>query len=98
MNFITVRDLRSRPKDVWKMLETEKDVIVTNNGKPSAIMLPIGEDDFEEVLAAIRQARAMRAVSRMQIATEKAGLSDMTLEDINEEIAASRRERKEKHS
>jgi len=90
MDFVTVRDLRSKPKSVWETLKEKKEVIVTNNGKPSALMIPINEDDFEDVLSMIRQVSAQRAVSRMQTAAVKAGLNKMSLDEINAEISAAR--------
>jgi len=91
MNFFTVRDLRTSPKNVWDTLSAEKEVIITNNGKPSALMIPINEKDFESVLFTVRQANAMRAVNNMQMAAVKNGLSEMSLDDINAEIEAARR-------
>ena len=92
MNFFTVRDLRTTPKNVWDTLNEEKEVVITNNGKPSALMIPINDTNFDDVLGVIRQASAMRAVTRMQMAAVKAGLDEMSLDDINAEIAAARRE------
>ena len=91
MNFFSVRDLRTTPKNVWDTLSEEKEVIITNNGKPSALMIPINEEDFEAVLSTIRQVNAMRAVNNMQMAAVRAGMDEMSLEDINAEIEAARR-------
>ena len=93
MNFFTVRDLRTSPKNVWDTLNKEKEVVITNNGKPSALMIPITDINFNDVLAAVRQVNAMRAVSRMQMASVKAGLDKMTLDEINAEISAVRAEK-----
>jgi antitoxin (DNA-binding transcriptional repressor) of toxin-antitoxin stability system len=90
MNFVTVRDLRTAPKQVWDKLDSEKEVVITNNGKPFALMIPIDETNFDDVLASVRQANAMRAITRMQLAATKSGLDKMTLKGINAEIAAAR--------
>ena len=90
MQFFSVRDLRSTPKAVWDTLEAEKEVIITNNGKPAALMVPIDDINFEDVLASVRQAGAMRAVNRMQISAAETGASRLTLDEINAEIAAAR--------
>jgi antitoxin (DNA-binding transcriptional repressor) of toxin-antitoxin stability system len=91
MNFFTVRDLRTSPKTVWDTLGREKEVVITNNGKPSALMIPITDANFDDILATIRQVNAQRAVTRMQKAAVKAGLDKLSLEDINAEIAAARK-------
>ena len=90
MHFFTVRDLRSTPKAVWNTLEEEKEVIITNNGKPAALMIPIDDLNLEDVLAAVRQAGAMRAVNRMQMASAESGASRLSLDEINAEITAAR--------
>ena len=92
MRFFTVRDLRSTPKEVWDTLNAEKEVVITNNGKLSALMIPICDTNFEEVVSAVRQVNVSRAVTRMQMAAVQAGVHAMSLEDINAEIAAARRE------
>jgi antitoxin (DNA-binding transcriptional repressor) of toxin-antitoxin stability system len=93
MNFFTVRDLRTSPKNVWDTLAREKEVVITNNGKPSALMIPITDANFDDILAAVRQVNAIRAVSRMQRAAVKAGLDKTSLDEINAEITAARAER-----
>ena len=92
MNFFTVRDLRTTPKTVWDKLSLEKEIIITNNGKPSALMIPITDENFDDILATVRQVNAQRAVNRMQRSAVKAGADKMTLEEINAEIAAARAE------
>jgi len=73
----------------------EKELVVTSNGKPIAILSAVQEDRLEETLAAIRRARAMAAVDAMQQRALKMGLDTMMLEDINAVIAAVRKERPE---
>jgi antitoxin (DNA-binding transcriptional repressor) of toxin-antitoxin stability system len=90
MEFFTVRDLRTSPKTVWNTLKEKEEVVLTNNGRPSAIMIPVGDSDFDDVLITLRQVKAKRAVARMQQASLKAGLDKMTLDEINAEIAAAR--------
>ena len=59
MNFYTARDLRTIPKNIWNTLSSDGEVIITNNGKPTALMLNISETNFNEVVNAVRQAKAM---------------------------------------
>ena len=63
MKFLSVRDLRGKSAKVWKDLPEEKEMIVTSNGRPIAILASIGESNVEESLAAFRQARAIGAVA-----------------------------------
>lgn len=93
MRFVSVRDLRGKSAQVWGRLKAEKELVITSNGKPIAILSAVQEDRLEETLAAIRRARAMAAVDAMQQRALKMGLEDMTLEEISAEIAAVRKSR-----
>ncbi len=93
MKFISARDLRNRPGFVQELVQKE-DLVLTSNGKPVAILLRIGEDDFEETLGAVRQARAVLALSRMRRRAAELGLDKLTPEDIDKEIQAVRAQRK----
>jgi antitoxin (DNA-binding transcriptional repressor) of toxin-antitoxin stability system len=95
MKFISTRDLRNRPGLVQDMVRNE-DLVLTANGKPVALVLRIEEDDFEESLRAIRQARAMLAVSRMRRRAAELGLDKLSPEEIEKEIKAVRAQRKSK--
>jgi antitoxin (DNA-binding transcriptional repressor) of toxin-antitoxin stability system len=93
MDFVTVRDLRTAPKRVWDKLDAEKEIVVTNNGKPFALMIPIDGANVEDVLASVRQASVMRSVTRMRMAAAAAGLvgyHEMDMTEIDAEIEAAR--------
>ena len=66
MRFYTARDLRTIPKNIWESLRTSGEVVITNNGKPTALMLNISDDNFEQVSKAVRQAKAMIAFNSMR--------------------------------
>jgi prevent-host-death family protein len=68
MKFITVRDLRTTPAQVWKALPEEQEIVITNNGKPIALLTPLTDTDLEDTLASVRRARAINAVKNMQAA------------------------------
>ena len=94
MNFYTARDLRTSPKNIWNTLSDDDEVIITNNGKPTALMLNISETNFDEVVKAVRQAKAMIAFNSMRAKAAKRGY--MSDDEIEAEIAAYRREKREK--
>ncbi len=94
MKFISVRDFRSKTGEVWKNLEKEHDLVLTNNGKPVAIVTAVQESTLEYSLKSIRQARALAAVERMQAASVRNGTDRMTLKQINAVIDEVRRERR----
>ena len=94
MRFITIRDLRSKSAKIQQELPKEKEMVLTSNGKPIAILIATSAERFEESLAMIRRLRAMEAVDLMQRRSVEAGTDRMSLEEINKEIAAVRKERK----
>ena len=51
MEFITVRDLRTRPSEVWDKLRQQRDLILTSSGRPMAVLSHIEEGGVEETLA-----------------------------------------------
>jgi len=76
---------------MFEALNSGNDVIITNNGKPAAMMIGINQDNFEEVLQAVRQARATIAFNRMR--AKAAAQGSMSGEDIDAEIQATRSEK-----
>ena len=94
MGFVSVRELRTRSAAVWDALSEEKDLVVTSNGKPIAVLSATTASTLEASLAALRQARAQLAVAAMQERARETGADRLTLDDINAEIQAVRRQRR----
>jgi antitoxin (DNA-binding transcriptional repressor) of toxin-antitoxin stability system len=94
MKFISVRDLRGKSAEVWKDLPAEREVVVTSNGRPIAILSAVNESNLEESLSAIRQARASEAVMSLQRRSVERGTDSITMEEIDSEIRAVRGKRK----
>lgn len=93
MKFVTVRDLRGKTSELWKELEQERELVVTSNGKPIAILSATDEDSFEECLWALRRSRAGDALANLQRDAFERGLNALTLEDLEAHIRKSRAER-----
>jgi len=91
MKFLTVRDLRSKSAQIWKELPNEQEMIITNNGRPVAILSSINETNLETSLNSIRRARLADAISSLQQESIKQETNKITLDEINEEIRESRR-------
>lgn len=93
MRFVSVRELRGKSAAIWKELAIEKDLVVTSNGKPIAVLSATSEETLEESLVAVRRARALAAVTAMQQASVKAGTDRLSEKKIESEIAAVRKGR-----
>ena len=94
MRFVSVRDLRGRSAQVWKELAEEREMVVTSNGKPVAILSQVSDETLEQSLQAIRRARAVAAVETLQSRSARAALDRLSRAEINAEIAAVRRRRR----
>lgn len=94
MKFITVRELRGRSGQVWNTLASERDMILTSNGKPIAILTAVSEETLEASLTAVRRARAVAAVEYLQRQSVRAGTDTLSPTEITAEIRASRKARR----
>jgi PHD/YefM family antitoxin component YafN of YafNO toxin-antitoxin module len=92
MQFVTVRDFRSTPKEVWEKLRCEEELVVTNNGRPTALLLNIPEGDFEETLQDVRRAKLLRVLDDAREEAAERGF--LTEEEIEAEIQACRSEKR----
>ncbi len=93
MKFLSVRDLRGKSAQIWKELPQEREMVVTSNGRPIAILAAITESNLEEALSAFRQARAVEAVATLQRTSVAQGTDRISLDEINAEIRAVRKKR-----
>jgi len=53
MNFITARDLRLNTANIWQMLEKERELVITLNGRPVALLTGISGESLETTLKAV---------------------------------------------
>ncbi|MGH8453147.1 MAG: type II toxin-antitoxin system Phd/YefM family antitoxin [Nevskiales bacterium] len=94
MKFLTVRELRGKSAQVWRDLKESGELVITNNGRPVAIVTPTDERGLEESLRDLRQARALRAARQMQQASLAAGTNRLRTKEIEAEITGARRGRR----
>ena len=94
MKFVSVRDLRGKSADIWRELPDEREMVITSNGRPVAILAAVTESNLEESLAAFRRARAIAAVATLQERAVSSGADALSAEEIATEIAAAREARR----
>ncbi|MCL2525497.1 MAG: type II toxin-antitoxin system prevent-host-death family antitoxin [Coriobacteriia bacterium] len=90
MVFYTVRELRNNTKTVQQAIKGGGEVVITNNGKPWALMLDIAEDDLFEVVHAVKSARMARALEKIREDAIANGTADLSIQEIDAEIASYR--------
>ena len=93
MKFLSVRDLRGKSAEIWKKLPEEREMVITSNGRPIAILSAVNEANLEESLSAFRQARAVGAVTELQRQSLEQGTDKISMEEIDAEIRAARKKR-----
>lgn len=93
MRFISVRDLNTKPKEIWSKIK-EEEVVITSNGKPIALLSGVTEETLEKTVRAIRRSRALVALEEMQKRSIESGLDKLTDSQIESEIRAVRKSRK----
>lgn len=94
MNFVTVRDFRGKSARIWGRLSREKEIVITLNGRPVALLSAVPGGDIEKVLADLRRARALRAIESLQQTSVRRDCHLIKDEDIDAEIRAVRRRRR----
>jgi len=96
MKFLSVRDLRSNSARVWRELPDEKEMVVTSNGRPVAVLTTVDESNVEQSLAAWRRVRATQAIADIQRLSVQKGTDRMSMREIDSEIKQVRRARRKR--
>jgi len=87
MKFVTVSDFRTSKSNIWRKLPSERELIVTDNGKPIALLTPLNDETLEDTISAFRRAKAINAMKQMQEISVSLGNDKMTSEEINAVIS-----------
>ena len=93
MRFISVRDLNTKPREIWSKIKDEE-VVITSNGKPIALLSGVTEETLEKTVRSIRRSRALIALEEMQKKSIESGLDKLTDSQIESEIRAVRKSRR----
>ena len=96
MEFLSIREFSAYPRKTRETLKRNGKVVLTNNGKPSMLVLDITGRDFENLIDTLNRAEAMRLLEEIQMQATRGGLGSMTTEEINAEINAARGRKKAK--
>jgi len=90
MKFVTVSDFRTSKSNIWRRLPTDRELIVTDNGKPIALLTPLSDETLEDTISAFRRAKAINAMKQMQEISVSLGNDKMTSDEINAVINEAR--------
>jgi antitoxin (DNA-binding transcriptional repressor) of toxin-antitoxin stability system len=93
MRFISVREMNTRPKEIWAKIK-EEELVITSNGKPIALLSAVSEETLEKTLRMMRRSRALMALEEMQKKSLASGLDKTTDAEIEARIRATRKPRR----
>ncbi len=96
MSTISVSDLEKKVTKEWLRLATQDDLIITSKGRPVAVLLRIAAASLESTRALVRSVRALQAQAALQQGAAANGTANLSMSDIDAEIAAARRNRRRK--
>ena len=88
MEFHSAKEMKTNTKAIWEKLAEDNDVVITNNGKPCALMIGIPEGRFDETVRIIRQAKTIAAMNRIRNNAKRNGF--MSDEEITEAISEAK--------
>jgi prevent-host-death family protein len=83
---ISISDLKEQSAEQWLKSAEKGDLIVTSQGQPVAVLLPVSSESLKAVLSALRSVRAMVALVALQQTAEDNGTSGLSITDIDAEI------------
>jgi antitoxin (DNA-binding transcriptional repressor) of toxin-antitoxin stability system len=93
-NLIAIKDLK-QPRRLKQRLQAEKELLLTCDGRPVAVLINVDNaEDPESILQSIRDSRSRLALSRIRETARRTGVSRFTPEQIDREIAATRKAHK----
>jgi antitoxin (DNA-binding transcriptional repressor) of toxin-antitoxin stability system len=81
---------------VWRELPGEREMVVTSNGRPVAVLTAVDAGNVEQSLAAWRQVRATQAISDIQRQSVRNGTAALSMDEIDDEIAKVRQLREQR--
>ena len=90
MSFLQVKDLK-KSRELWKRLEADREIVLTKDGQPRAILVSIEPDELESALMEIRRALFSSAVGRTRTRATELPRADSA---ISSAIRQSRKRRK----
>ena len=94
MKTVTIRDFRSRPRAVQDALARNEEAVLTANGKPVAIMVPVTAETFDSALDLLRRMRAIQLLGDIRQRAAQNGTDKLTMSDIDNVIARTRKARR----
>lgn len=99
MKFYSVNEFESNIATIYEEIHSDGGAVIMSGDKPEFLMLDVGGfNDYEAVIKAMSRAKALAALESMQRISVNNGNVNMTDEEIEAEIQAARRERRNREN
>jgi hypothetical protein len=93
MEFVSMREFTASPKQTQQKLASSKELVVTNNGTPTMLVIDITNKDFIKLVDYLHRQEALDILQQIQLDSVRNGTDTMSIEEIDAEIAAYRKEK-----
>ena len=93
MEFVSMRKFTASPKETQKKLKSSGELVVTNNGTPTMLVIDIADRNFFKLIDNLRRQEAMDILDDIQMSSVRNGTDTINMDEIDAEIAAYRRDR-----
>lgn len=94
MNTLTIRDFQSRPRQARASLGKQRETVLTANGRPVAVMIPVDSGTLDTTLDALRRARAQQALRALRQSARERRLDRLPMAAIDAVVAKARSARR----
>ncbi len=96
MSTISISELKKKPAKQWLKSASNDDLVITSKGQPVAVLMRIAAASVESTRALVRSVRALQAQTALLKAAAANGTAGLSMSDIDAEVAATRRTRRQK--
>src|SRR2546428_672231 len=94
MKLMGTKELAANPRKALRQAGRDGTVVITENGYPKGLLTPTSEETLLEDVQEHVRSRARRAVSEIRREAARRGLDRLNMADIDREIAATRKARR----
>ena len=94
MEFVSMKEFTTSPKETQKKLKAAGELVVTNNGTPTMLVIDIADRNFLQLIDNLRRQEALDILGDIQMSSVRNGTDTMSMDEIDAEIAAYRREKR----
>ena len=94
MQFVSMREFTVSPRETQAKLVQNGELVVTNNGVPTMLVIDIASRDFIRLTDFLRRQEAMDILHHVQMDAVRNGTDTLTMDEIDAEIANYRREKR----